>query len=186
MRLVRRAGAAAEGALSEFFAKGCPKLAAAISYYSLLALFPLAILIVAVAGLVIDNDSARARVIEVILDRVPLSAGAGRSDLEEILGTVTASSGATGAIGLVFLLVAASGVMGALRFALNSVWEVQDPRPPLRGKALDVVLVLGAGLMVAVSLTLTFVVRLVSDVSEEELGAVGGPVADAVQGLGLL
>jgi membrane protein len=186
MRLVRRAGAAAEGALSEFFAKGCPKLAAAISYYSLLALFPLAILIVAVAGLVIDNDSARTRVIEAILDRVPLSAGAGRSDLEDILATVTASSGATGAIGLVFLLVAASGVMGALRFALNSVWEVEDPRPPLRGKALDVVLVLGAGLVVAVSLTLTFVVRLVSDVSEEELGAVGGPVADAVLATGRL
>jgi membrane protein len=186
MRQVRRAGAAAEGALSEFFAKGCPKLAAAISYYALLALFPLAIIIVAVAGLVIDNDSARARVIEAILDRVPLSADAGRIELEDILATVTASSGATGAIGLAFLLVAASGVMGALRFALNSVWEVEDPRPPLRGKALDVVLVLAAGLLVAVSLTLTFVVRLVSDVSEEELGAVGGPVADAVLATGRL
>jgi membrane protein len=186
MRLVRRAGAAAEGALSEFFAKGCPKLAAAISYYALLALFPLAIIIVAAAGLVIDNDSARARVIEAILDRVPLSAGAGRVELEDILATVTASSGATGAFGLVFLLVAASGVMGALRFALNTVWGVEDPRPPLRGKVLDVVLVLCAGLLVAVSLTLTFVVRLVSDASEEELGAVGGPVADAVLATGRL
>ena len=184
MRLARRAGAAAEGALSEFFAKGCPKFAAAISYYALLALFPLAILIVAMAGLVIDNDSARARVIEAILDRVPLSADAGRIELEEILATVTSSSGATGLIGAAFLLVAASGVMGALRFALNTVWEVEDPRPPLRGKVLDVLLVLGAGLLVAVSLTLTFVVRLVSNVSEEELGAVGGPVADAVLATG--
>ncbi|MDQ3608420.1 MAG: YihY/virulence factor BrkB family protein [Actinomycetota bacterium] len=186
MRLVRRAGAAAEGALSGFFAKGCPKLAAAISYYALLALFPLAIIIVAVAGLVIDNDSARARVIEAILDRVPLSTDAGRIELEDLLGTVTASSGTTGAFGLVFLLVAASGVMGALRFALNTVWEVEDPRPPLRGKALDVVLVLSAGLLVAVSLTLTFVVRVVSDLSEKELGAVGGPLADAVLTTGRL
>ncbi|MCP9491141.1 MAG: YihY/virulence factor BrkB family protein [Solirubrobacteraceae bacterium MAG38_C4-C5] len=186
MRPFRRAGAAAEGALSEFFAKGCPKFAAAISYYALLALFPLAIIVVAVAGLVIDNDSARARVIEAILDRVPLSADAGRIELEDLLATVTSSSGATGAFGVAFLLVAASGVMGALRFALNTVWEVEDPRPPLRGKVLDVLLVLGAGLLVAVSLTLTFVVRLVSDASEEELGAVGGPVADVVLATGRL
>jgi len=184
MRLLRRAGAVAEGALGEFFADGCTQLAAAISYYALLALFPLAIIMVAVAGLVIDDDSARAQIIDTILDRVPLSSDAGRSELQDLLGTVTDSAGATGAVGVVFLLFAASGVMGALRFALNTVWKVEDPRPPLRGKALDVLLVLGTGLVVGLSLTLTFLVRQISRVSETQLGAVGSALGDAALALG--
>jgi len=186
MRVLRRAAGAAEGALSEFFADGCPKLAAAISYYALLALFPLAIILVAVAGLVIDDDAARTQIIDTILNRVPLRDDAGRVELEDLLGTVTESAGATGALGVLFLLFASSGVMGALRFALNTVWNVEDPRPPLRGKALDVLLVLGAGVVVGLSLTLTFIVREVSRVSEAELGPAGSAVADVVLALGQL
>ncbi|HEV2769139.1 MAG TPA: YihY/virulence factor BrkB family protein [Solirubrobacteraceae bacterium] len=184
MRLLRRTGAVAEGALGEFVADGCTTLAAAISYYALLAVFPLAIIMVAVAGLVFDDDDARAQIIDTILDRVPLRDEAGRVELQNLLGTVTESAGATGAVGVVFLLVAASGVMGALRFALNTVWDVEDPRPPLRGKALDVLLVLGAGLVVGLSLTLTFLVRKLSRASETELGAVGSAIGDAVLALG--
>ena len=45
---------------------------------------------------------------------------------------------------VVLLIVAASGVMGALRHAINQAWDI-DTRPPLlRRKALDVALVLGA------------------------------------------
>ncbi len=186
MRQLRRAGATFAGAFSEFLADGCPKLAAAISYYALLALFPLAILLVAVAGLVLDDEAARSQIIETILGRVPLRVDEGRAELEQLLRTVTRSAGATGAVGLVVLILSSSGVMGAVRFALNTVWNVEDPRPPLRGKALDVVLVLVAGVVVAASMILTFLVREISEVSEEELGSVGAAIGDAVLVLGRL
>ena len=186
MRMVRRAGATFGGAFGEFFADGCPKLAAAISYYALLALFPLAILLVALASFVLDDEAARSRIIDAILGRVPLRVDEGRAELEELLRTVTESAPATGAVGLLFLILSSSGVMGAVRFALNSVWDVEDPRPPLRGKALDVVLVLLAGVVVASSLTLTFVVREISEVSEETLGSVGAAIGDLVLVFGRL
>ena len=186
MQKVRRAGAALGGAFSEFFADGCPKLAAAISYYALLALFPLAILLVALASFVLDDEAARSRIIEAILGRIPLRVDEGRAELEELLRTVTQSAPATGAVGLLFLILSSSGVMGAVRFALNTVWDVDDPRPPLPGKALDVVLVLLAGVVVATSLTLTFVVREISEVSEQTLGSVGAAIGDLVLVLGRL
>jgi membrane protein len=96
-------------AVSEFFADGCTQRAAAISYFTLFSLFPLAILSVAVVGLVVDDDAARGRVITLVLDAVPL--GAGRRELDEILRTVTAQVEGFGLVGLGGLLIAASFAM---------------------------------------------------------------------------
>ena len=156
---IRRAGGALWRTGDEFIADGCPKLAAAISYYALFALFPLVILLVGVAGLVLDDQAAREPIIDEVLDRVPLREDRGRADLEELLVTVTESAGAIGVVGAAGLMVSASGLMGAIRFALNSVWRVEDRRPPLRGKALDVLMVLLAGLVVGLSLGLSFVLQ---------------------------
>jgi membrane protein len=155
------AGAVVERAIDRFFADGCPKLAAAISFYSLFALFPLAILAVAAFGIVVSDAAARERVIDTIFSAVPLRESSGRDDLRTVLASVTAGAGVSGALGALGLILSASGVMGAVRFALNHVWGVEDDRPPLRGKALDVVLVLAAGAVLAISLGGTVVVRSV-------------------------
>jgi membrane protein len=153
------AGAVAERAIDRFFADGCPKLAASISFYSLFALFPVAILAVAAFGVVVSDVAARDRVIDAIFDVVPLREGSGRDDLRTVLASVTDGAGISGTVGVVGLILSASGVMGAVRFALNHVWGVEDDRPPLRGKALDVALVLAAGAVLALSLAGTVVIR---------------------------
>src|SRR4051794_15305025 len=145
MRGPRLAGAVLERAVVRFFAHGCTRLAAAISYYALFAVFPLAILAVAVFGLVVADDAARTRVIGTILDIVPLRPGSGSQDLNRVLHAVTTGAGISGGLGVLVLLITASGMMGAVRFALNQVWEVEDDHPPLRAKALEVLLVLAAG-----------------------------------------
>jgi membrane protein len=150
-----------ERTVDRFFADGCPKLAAAISFYSLVALFPVAILAVAVFGVVVNDAQARERVVDTIFEAVPLREGTGREDLRSVLASVTAGAGVSGAVGAIGLILSASGVMGAVRFALNHVWGVEDDRPPLRGKALDVALVLAAGAVLAVSLGGTVVIRSV-------------------------
>jgi membrane protein len=155
------AGALIERTLDRFFADGCPKLAAAISFYSLFALFPVAILAVAAFGVVVNDVAARDRVVDTIFEAVPLREGSGRDDLRNVLASVTAGAGVSGTVGAVGLILSASGVMGAVRFALNHVWGVEDDRPPLRGKALDVVLVLAAGAILAISLGGTVVIRSV-------------------------
>jgi membrane protein len=146
-------------AVGRFFADGCPKLAAAISYYSLFALVPLMILGVAVLGVVFGDDDVRDAFIQGILEALPLRPEQGRSDLEQVLREVTQGAGSAGVVALALLAVSASGIMGAVRFALNAVFRVPDERPPVTGKLLDVLAVLGVGIVLAASLGVTIIAR---------------------------
>lgn len=150
----------ARRAFVEFFEDHCAQRAAAISYYSLLSLFPLAIMFAAIFGLVVDDQAARMRVIEFVLDNVPLREDAGAAQLEELLRSVTSEGRGFGIAGAAGLLFTSSAVMGAVRQALNMAWDVEDPRPPLQGKLVDLLLVLAAGLVIVASLAMTLAVRL--------------------------
>jgi membrane protein len=153
-------GRLASRTVSEFLDDGCPQRAAAISYYTLLSLFPLAIIAVAGFGVIVDDASARRGVIDFVLERIPLRPDRGERDLEELLRTVTGQAGGLGVIGFAGLLVAASAVMGSVRHALNAAWDVEQRRPFAQGKALDMALVLVAALLIGVSLAITVVIQL--------------------------
>jgi len=179
MRGPRLAGAYAERAIGRFFAHGCTRLAAAISYYALFAVFPLAILAVSVFGLVIADDAARTQLRTLADDVVPLQPGSGSQDLNRVLDAVATGAGISGGLGVLALVITASGLMGSIRFALNQVWEVEDDHPPLRGKALEVLLVLAAGAVIAASLGLTVLVRALSSVGGG-VAVLAGELAPAV------
>lgn len=142
-----------ERSVREFLDDRCIQSAAAISYWALFSLFPLAILAVAVLGLVLRDDTLRDELLEFILDNIPVSEE-GSTDLESLLRSVTSNRSTFGFLGLLALFWTASGLMGAIRDALNHVWDTAS-RPPLRGKLLDFLLVLAvaAGLIVSVGLS---------------------------------
>lgn len=148
-----------QAAVGGFFLHGCPKLAAAISYYTLFAIFPLLILGVAVLGVVFGSEDAREELVQGLLGTLPLTEEQGRADIEQLLREVTQGAGSASLLALLALAVSASGVMGALRFALNHVWGLADARPPLTGKLLDVLAVLGVGLGLLASLGITVAAR---------------------------
>lgn len=190
---LRRAGAhardTARRSLSGFLDDDATQSAAAISYYALFSLFPVAILLVVGFGVIVDEEAARRQVIDFVLENVPLSEDQGRRRLEEVLTSVTTDTGGFGVAGAIGLVVAASGVMGAVRKALNRAWDVTDPRPLAQAKAVDVLLVVGLGLLMALSFTLTFLTRLTVSLSqdvEEALGPVASVVPRIVLALGQL
>jgi membrane protein len=111
---------AAQSAGSGFLDDACTKLAAAMTYYALLSMFPLAILVVAGFGLVIAEGEARAQVIDTILDALPLEDGQGRAELARLLDAVTAGAEVSGALGVAGLLYSATGLMSAVRFSLTA------------------------------------------------------------------
>jgi membrane protein len=167
---------------------GCLQRAAAISYFAVLSLFPLAILAVAVFGLVFHDHGVRDRIIDFLLDNLPLRRGEGRAQLRDVLTTVTGEAEGFGAVGAVGLLFAASGVMGAVRQALNAAWDVRDPRPPVQAKLVDIALVVGFGLLIAASFGLTLGVRLVNELGSRisGVGAIGRVVAVVLLDVGQL
>lgn len=174
-------------AVQAFFRDNGPQYAAALSYYGLFSLFPLAILTVTVFGLIVDDEAARTQVIDFVLENVPLREDAGRSDLETVLTNVTRSTGGFGLFGAIGLVFAASAVMGTIRQALNRAWEAEDTRPPAQGKVIDVLLVTGLGVLVVLSFALTLATRLAVSAGtalEDAIGPVASLIPRIVLGLG--
>jgi membrane protein len=147
--------------VQEFFEDRCPLIAAAIAYYGLFSLFPMAILVVGAFSVFADDAAARQAVIDVVLDNLPLRPGEGRRELERLLESVAGNAAAFGAAGLAALVFAASGLMGAVRNGINAAFDSETRRPPLQGKLVDVALVFGVGVVVAVTLGLSLMARLV-------------------------
>ena len=188
-RRLRRAGALLGASLREFFADRCPLIAAAISYYALFSIFPIAILVVIVFGLVADDAQAREEVVDFIMRNLPLKEGEGRRELSDLLERATAAGAGLGAVALFGVGFAASGLMGAIRGAVNTAWGVEHRRPPLQGKLLDILLVLGVGAVIVLSLGLTLLVRVSAGLGRDmgdALGGAGGVLGGAVLALGQL
>jgi membrane protein len=137
-----------------------PQLAAAISYHAFLSLFPLLIFLVSIFGLVLRDEGLRTDLISKLLDRFPLSEQAG-ADLERILTSIPAPLSAIGLGSLAVVLWSASGMMAALRTALTATFASGSGRPFFHGKLVDLLLVLGTGLVVLVSFGLTVLVQTV-------------------------
>jgi membrane protein len=188
-RAGRRVVQLADRSINEYFADGCSQRAAAISFYALFSLFPLAILTVSVMGLVINDAVARDRVVNFVLDNLPLNESRARHDLEVLLTNVTRNVAGFGALGIVTLIFAASGVMGSIRHALNAAFDVDNPHPAAQSKALDLLLILGFGALLVLSTALTIGERVSTSLSNAVDGLLpgaGGAVVELVVGLGQL
>ncbi len=143
-------------------------------------MFPLAIVTVAVFGIVISEAEAQRRVVAFLVDNLPVTVGQGRDEIARALRGVTSSPGAVGGAGIVGLVFAASGLMAAARNAVNRAWDAQaSSRPPLQGKLLDVALVFAAGIVVVGSLGLTVAGRMFANLGARVDGALGGGVGAA-------
>lgn len=107
-----------------FSADGMSFLAASLSYYALLALFPLLLLLIAFASLFISETDALAAVMRVARDYLP----GVEMELQRVLRQVVDARGSATIIGLLTLLWSASGVFDVLQHALNRAWHVPVPR----------------------------------------------------------
>src|SRR5256714_7468332 len=138
--------------------------AAALTYYGVMALFPMLIVLVALLGLVGQEST-----ITTMTDSLR---AAGLKDvaknIEAPLDEIVRNKGGAGALlgfGLLAALWSASGYVGAFTRAMNMIYEVREGRPFWKLRPLQVVITLGTVLLI--SLVLVAVV-------------VSGPIARAV------
>ncbi|OQY81520.1 MAG: hypothetical protein B6D41_19545 [Chloroflexi bacterium UTCFX4] len=99
-------------------------LAAALSYYTLLALFPLLLMLVGAASFFIDPNHALQMVARYAGQYLP----GVESQVRVILKQVVELRGTATLIGFVTLLWSASGVFDVLQHALNRAWRAPVPR----------------------------------------------------------
>lgn len=111
----------------DFSRHRCSLVAAALSYYVLLSVVPLTMLIVALLGHVLgSHHQALERTLGYLREAVP--AGQARELLQEVVEKIIAGRAAATKIGLVALLWVGSQLFMTLQSALNVVWNVETPR----------------------------------------------------------
>jgi membrane protein len=180
-RLLDRAELTTIRAALEFVDDRGHRDAAQIAYFALLSFIPLALLLVGAFGLAFDDAEVRERVVTTVFDNVPLARGDDRTQLERTVSDALEGAGRLGPASILLLIAAASGVMGALRHAINEAWDIHTRPPLLRRKALDVTLVLGGTVVLALSLSLTATRRLADELDEDEEGdSIGASLLDAL------
>ena len=144
-----------------------PRLGAALAYYTMFAMAPLLIIAIAIAGFVFGEEAARGRVTSELGSLINDDAAAMVEEL--ILSARRPAAGIVATIvGVVTLLLGASGVIGQLKDSLNTIWEVA-PKPGrgilglLKDRFLSLGLVLGIGFLLLTSLVLSAVLDAVSE-----------------------
>ncbi len=136
--------------LQSFGSDKCTTLAAAIAYYAVFALFPLALLGVSVLGFFVSDAAARQQVVNGFAAVISLGP-ASQEALSRTLAGVSRAKGWLGVVGLLTALWSASGLFGNIRSALDSVWDVDRPLPALRAKARDLLLLVSFGILLLLS-----------------------------------
>ncbi|MDZ4401766.1 YihY/virulence factor BrkB family protein [Prosthecobacter sp.] len=107
-----------------------PKMGAALSFYTVFSLAPLAILVLSLVSLAVERDAARAEIVGQFRNFV----GHEGAEVMEMILTKTGveHTGILGTvIGFVVLLIGASGVFGELQDSLNQIWGVSSKRHPV-------------------------------------------------------
>jgi membrane protein len=168
--IARKLGRVVPEAVQGYAADRCAQQSAGIAYRVLFSIAPLAIVLVSIFGLVLQNTGVRSDVVNTIVDALPVSP-AGRKDVEDAITSIATPVSAVGLVSLLVFAWAASGMMTAIRQGLESAMHVTDSRPMARGKLVDLLLIVGAGALVLVTVGLTLLGNLLRTSS--------GSVADA-------
>jgi membrane protein len=112
--------------IREFSKDECTDQAAALTYYSVLALFPAMVAVLSLVGLVGQGPKTAQTVIDVLKQ-----VGVSSKSLETTITQLSTSSGTGLAliIGLATALWSASGYVGSFGRAMNRIYEVGEGRP---------------------------------------------------------
>ena len=145
--------------LFEWIDLGVSRMGAALAFYTLFAIAPLFVIVLALAGFWFGEEAARRELFSQVSGLVGSEGGEAIQALVSAARKPTTGAWAT-VIAVVTLFVGATGVFIQLQDALNSIWGVR--RKPGRGlrnflkdRLLSFALVVGIGFLLLVSLILS-------------------------------
>jgi membrane protein len=167
-------------------------LAAALAYYALLSLAPLLVISIGIAGWFLGAEAAKGRVAGELGGIVGGQAAQGIQSVVASADTPTRGIVST-VVGVVTLLVGASGVFGQLQTSMNRIWEVKAKAGrgiwgEIKGRFFSFTMVLGVAFLLLVSLVLSSVLSAFGTVLADTLpgGAVLWQIINFVISLGVV
>jgi membrane protein len=167
----------------EFGDDNCTQLAAAISYYVLFALFPLAIFVTGVMGLLLQDTQLEQDVIDEIIGFLQISEDGDRqNDIADAIRDISGSaSGILGVVGLIGAGWAGSNMFGVIRRSINIAYDLEYHRPFVQQKLVDLALVISMGFFFLLSIGATAFLR-----STREFSGDLGPLGEIAEQAGFL
>lgn len=156
-------------AVAKFSADGCTDLAASLTYYGVLSLFPALLALISIMGLVGQAEQTSA----LLLDLVSRAAGpetveAIRQPVEQL--TSSRAAGLTLVIGIVTALWSASGYVGAFSRSMNRIYGIDEGRPAWKLRPALLLVTLVVVLLVAIMALLLLLSGPVAQAVGEMLG----------------
>ncbi|MFV0533436.1 MAG: YihY/virulence factor BrkB family protein [Cumulibacter sp.] len=138
-------------AIHEFGRHGCTDLAAGLTYYSVLSIFPALLAVLSILGVVSSGESTTNAVVDLV-DR--FGTGGMGETLKPIIVQLTESRGAglTLVVGVLGALLSASAYVRGFGRAMNSIYEVEEGRASIGLRVImyvvTMVMVVGAAFVV--------------------------------------
>src|SRR3954471_11867518 len=151
--------------------------AAALTYYSVLALFPAMIVLVALVGIFGQYPQTTNALID-ILRQVGVDRGA-LDSVSKTINDIVQDKGGAGAllgVGLLGALWSASGYIGAFMRASNAIFEKPEGRPIWKLRPLQVAVTMVLMLLFAVSLIAIVITGPLAEATGEKIGLGGTAV----------
>jgi membrane protein len=141
--------------VQEFTTDNCPLLAAAISYYLLLSVFPFLLGLISLSSFFVDKPAIQEQVFRAFQYLIPVS----QDFILNIINSVIDARGAIGIIAVVLLLFGCLAFFNAIRKSLNTSWGIHKSSSLIRSQLTNFVMILGAVLLLFVSLAVTVVLN---------------------------
>jgi membrane protein len=131
-----------------------PRMAAALSYYTVFSMAPLLILAISIAGVVLGREAAQGKIVEQISGLV------GTQSAAAIQGMIQAANRPargvfSSVVSIISLLAGATGVLSELKSALNKIWRTEersDVKEIIKKNVIFIGMLLGIGFLLTVSL----------------------------------
>jgi membrane protein len=146
----------------EFADDQCTDVAAGLTYYAVLSLFPAAIALISLLGVVGQGKTSVHKVVEILRPLVsPSTMNTVQPALEHIASSQGAGIGLV--VGILGALWSASGYVGAFGRAMNRVYEIDEGRPFWKLRPWMLLITLVAILLVACVLVMLIVTGPLAD-----------------------
>lgn len=152
--------------VGEFSRDQCTDLAAALTYYAVLSLFPALVVVVSLLGVIGQGQQTSQTILDLISD---ISPGAATDTLRQPIQQLVEAPSAGFALvaGIVGAVWSASGYVGAFGRAMNRIYEVEEGRSAIKLRVQQLLLTFAS--LIVVSLVVLML-------------TISGPVAEAIGG----
>jgi len=155
--------------VQEFTTDNCPLLAAAISYYLLLSIFPFLLGIISLSSFFVDAPALQEQISQAFKYLVPVS----QDFILNVVNSVIDERGAIGIISIILLLFGCTAFFGSLRKSLNTAWGIYKSGSIIRSQVTNFAMILGAVLLLFISrfitITLNISENILSTITEKPL-----------------